>query len=176
MFFVRQPSTLFSSTHSFSQLTLTTFSMRAIYLLCALGGLVNAVALSKRQDNGSVPGENGQPISPETTMPSTTSFSGKLKDYSTKAGEFDQYDEHKGEHARHPKTEHPEFFSLLVDEKCDNNDYNEYDTSYCTFENYAIRLEKGIVVATPYNKWWDSKLPIFFVDDDTQMYTVSMRI
>ena len=59
-----------------------------------------------------------------------------------------------------PKTNHPEFFSLQVDDDGD-------------FENYAIRLERGIVIATPYNKWWDPKLPIFFVDDDTQMYTVS---
>ncbi|PVI08384.1 hypothetical protein DM02DRAFT_665738 [Periconia macrospinosa] len=38
---------------------------------------------------------------------------------------------------------------------------------------YAIRLEKGIVVATPYKKWYDPKLATMFVDEDTQLYTVS---
>ncbi|KAF2732673.1 hypothetical protein EJ04DRAFT_565782 [Polyplosphaeria fusca] len=43
----------------------------------------------------------------------------------------------------------------------------------CKFNGYAVRLDKGRVIVTPYNKWWDPKLPVFFVDDDTQMYTVS---
>ena len=68
-----------------------------------------------------------------------------------------------------PKTNHPEFFSLKVDETpCDGD-----TVTVCTFLNFAIRLEKGILIATPYNKWWDPKLPIMFVDDDTQFYTVS---
>ncbi|CAO2657853.1 Nn.00g071130.m01.CDS01 [Neocucurbitaria sp. VM-36] len=69
-----------------------------------------------------------------------------------------------------PKTNHPEFFSLKVDQKCDDADAN---AAACALENYAIRLERGILIATPYNKWWDPKLPIFFVDDDSRAYTVS---
>jgi hypothetical protein len=68
-----------------------------------------------------------------------------------------------------PKTHNPEFFSLKVDDKCDEGE----DASACPFQGYAIRLEDGIVIATPYNRWWDPKLPIFLVDDDTQCYTVS---
>ena len=49
----------------------------------------------------------------------------------------------------------------------------ETKKSQCPFDSYAIRLEKGILVATPYNKWWDPKLPTFFVDDDSKLYTVS---
>ncbi|KAL6705985.1 hypothetical protein ACN47E_006264 [Coniothyrium glycines] len=91
-------------------------------------------------------------------------------DYPTHQGHYDEYDEYKGDKEPwHPKTEHPEFFSLRVDDSCD---YDDYD---CPFDNFAIRLENGIVIATPYNKWWDPKLPIFFVDDDTQLYTVSKK-
>jgi hypothetical protein len=68
-----------------------------------------------------------------------------------------------------PKTYHPEFFSLKVDDKCQPGE----DPSSCPFAGYAIRLQGGNVIATPYNKWWDAKLPIFFVDDDTKCYTVS---
>jgi hypothetical protein len=67
-----------------------------------------------------------------------------------------------------PKTHSPEFFSLKVDDKCEAGEAE----SKCPFAGYAIRLENNIVIATPYNKWWDPKLPIFFVDDDTQCYTV----
>ncbi len=68
-----------------------------------------------------------------------------------------------------PKSKSPEFFNLRVDEKCDVGQGPET----CPFNGYAIRLEGGIFIATPYNKWWDPKLPTFFVDDDTQLYTVS---
>jgi hypothetical protein len=71
-----------------------------------------------------------------------------------------------------PKTHNPEFFSLKVDDKCDPGE----DASACPFQGYAVRLEDGIVIATPYNKWWDPKLPIFLVDDDTQCYTVSVVV
>jgi hypothetical protein len=74
-----------------------------------------------------------------------------------------------------PKTHHPEFFSLKVDQdvRCTSLDpliRAQADT--CDIAGFAIRLEKGVVIATEYNKWWDPKLPIFFVDDDTQTYTV----
>jgi hypothetical protein len=68
-----------------------------------------------------------------------------------------------------PMTHTPEFFSLKVDDLCKQGE----DPNDCKFSGMAIRLQDGVVIATPYNKWWDPKLPIFFVDDDTQAYTVS---
>ncbi|KAI2481189.1 hypothetical protein Ptr902_06984 [Pyrenophora tritici-repentis] len=82
----------------------------------------------------------------------------------------------------HPKTNHPEFFSLRVDIPAgcspdattgSDNNFGDGDAADCTLVNYAIRLENGIAIATPYNQWWDPKLPIMFVDDDTKLYTVS---
>ena len=74
-----------------------------------------------------------------------------------------------------PKSKSPEFFNLRVDEKCDVlADGTLEAAADCPFSGYAIRLEGGIFIATPYNKWWDPKLPTFFVDDDTQLYTVSV--
>jgi hypothetical protein len=70
-----------------------------------------------------------------------------------------------------PKTQTPQFFSLKVDDQCKQGEA----ASACPFSGYAIRLEDGIVIATPYNRWWDPKLPIFIVDDDTQCYTVSLQ-
>ncbi|KAF2246441.1 hypothetical protein BU26DRAFT_532287 [Trematosphaeria pertusa] len=92
-----------------------------------------------------------------------------------------------------PKTHEPHFFNLYVNDKCHRPEDSDYDINsdppadvyadpialanmkknYCPLEGYAIRLEHGNVIATPYNKWWDPKLPTFFVDDDTQCYTVS---
>ena len=77
-----------------------------------------------------------------------------------------------------PKTKNPHFFSLFVDDPtCTYSSAPPYGQSSgttpdCTFEGYAIRLDKGRVIATPYNKWWDPSLPVLFVDDDTQFYTV----
>lgn len=68
-----------------------------------------------------------------------------------------------------PKTHNPEFFSIRVDQKCKPGQL----PADCPFQGYGLRLEDGIVIATPYNKWWDPKLPIFLVDSDTQCYTVS---
>lgn len=75
----------------------------------------------------------------------------------------------------HPQTKQPHFFNLRVNDRCDAFASPTPETlkSQCPFDSYAIRLEQGILVATPYNKWWDPKLPTFFVDDDTQLYTVS---
>jgi hypothetical protein len=69
-----------------------------------------------------------------------------------------------------PRTQDPQFFSLRVDEKCSEGEA----ASACPYAGYAIRLLNGSVIATPYNKWWDPKLPIMFVDDDTKCYTVSL--
>lgn len=71
----------------------------------------------------------------------------------------------------HPHTREPHFFNLRVNDRCKDG----YGKETCPFDSFAIRLEKGILVATPYNQWWDPKLPTFFVDDDTQLYTVSDR-
>ena len=79
-------------------------------------------------------------------------------------------DGYGGHHDDHdwPISKAPHFFNLKVDEKCEPDEPKDS----CPFDNYAIRLERGIVIATPYNKWWDPKLATFFVDDDTQCYTV----
>ena len=84
----------------------------------------------------------------------------------------------------HPKTEHPEFFSLRVDYDPRYNSVNtdpeaaaiDYPDGPpdCSMQNMGIRLSGGYVMATNYNRWWDPKLPMFFVDDDTKMYTVSL--
>ncbi|KAF2637387.1 hypothetical protein P280DRAFT_457746 [Massarina eburnea CBS 473.64] len=80
----------------------------------------------------------------------------------------------RGEDGWHPQTKTPHFFNLKVNDRCDElADPPETEYAQCPFAGYALRLEKGIVVATPYNKWWDPKLPTFFVDSDTQLYTVS---
>lgn len=83
-------------------------------------------------------------------------------------------DDDKGKNWR-PHTKEPHFFNLRVNDRCDPFAKPTPETlkSQCPFDSYAIRLEKGILVATPYNKWWDPKVPTFFVDDDTQLYTVS---
>lgn len=70
-----------------------------------------------------------------------------------------------------PKTHNPVFSSLKVDES-----YNDRKREHCKLSNHGIRLEDGIAIATPYNKWWSAHLPIFFVDDDTQACTVSAVI
>lgn len=76
-----------------------------------------------------------------------------------------------------PKTDHPEFFNIRVDPNPEcSADYNGTVTDPdCTFNNYAVRLLDGKLVATPYNDWYDPQLPIFFVDDDTKLYTVSKQ-
>jgi hypothetical protein len=71
-----------------------------------------------------------------------------------------------------PDTRNSQFFSLRVDD-----DSWEGEVPHKRpLAGYAIRLEDGIVIATPYSKWWDPKLPIFFVDESTQCYTVRLSI
>lgn len=62
-----------------------------------------------------------------------------------------------------------EFFNLKVDDEC-KEDENPDD---CQFDGYAIKLGGGIVYAESYNKWYEEKLITFFVDSDTEAYTVS---
>jgi hypothetical protein len=78
----------------------------------------------------------------------------------------------------HPHTKEPHFFNLRINDRCDAfaSPTPETQKSQCPFDSYAVRLEKGILVATPYNKWYDPKLPTFFVDDDTCLYTVSQAL
>jgi hypothetical protein len=74
-----------------------------------------------------------------------------------------------------PKTQDPQFFSLMVDQQCrDDNQPTPPATKDCTFDGFAVRLENGIVVATRYNRWWSSKLTIFFVDDDKKIRKVRL--
>jgi hypothetical protein len=68
-----------------------------------------------------------------------------------------------------PKSSNPQFFNLRVDDQCADDE----TADQCPFEGYAIRLQDGNVIALPYNKWFQSNLPVFFVDDDTKAYTVS---
>ncbi|KAF1955408.1 hypothetical protein CC80DRAFT_505735 [Byssothecium circinans] len=78
----------------------------------------------------------------------------------------------RGDSPWRPKTRDPHFFNLKVNDKCGRWS-GKTKHWQCPLEGYAIRLEKGIAVATPYSPWWDPKLATFFVDDDTQLYTVS---
>lgn len=150
--------------------------MRSDFLLCAMVGMVSASTITPRGDNGyetkneheSKPAEyKAAPALPMDAYETDKySEAAKQKGYSA-----EPYSQGSG-HAWRPKTSHPEFFSVRVDEQCDDG---EDPATECQFDNYAIRLEQGIVIATPYNKWWDPKLPIFFVDDDTELYTVSKK-
>jgi hypothetical protein len=74
-----------------------------------------------------------------------------------------------------PKSRDPQFFNLRIDDQCiiDPTTGLAQLPATCPFNGYAIRLEGGNFVATPYNKFYDPKLPTFFVDDDTSLYTVS---
>lgn len=86
------------------------------------------------------------------------------------------------------KTKEPHFFHLKVDDSCKFSKRQEEGLNEakllppqgnqwkCPLAGYAIRLENGIVVATPYQKWYDPKLATFFVDDDTQLYTVRILL
>ncbi|KAF2006500.1 hypothetical protein P154DRAFT_569890 [Amniculicola lignicola CBS 123094] len=46
---------------------------------------------------------------------------------------------------------------------------------HCPFENYVLRLYGGKALVVPWNKWKDDPAPTFFVDDDSQAYTVSRK-
>ncbi|KAL5117288.1 hypothetical protein ACEQ8H_004847 [Pleosporales sp. CAS-2024a] len=70
-----------------------------------------------------------------------------------------------------PETKNPHFFTIRVDEKCTAGQW----ASACPFAGYAIRLLNEKAVATPYNQWWDPKLPMFFVDSNTKTYTASKQ-
>ncbi|KAI8933597.1 hypothetical protein NX059_009327 [Plenodomus lindquistii] len=177
--------------------------MRTDFLICAMIGMASASSIIPRQDEG-YGKDDGYSQSPPP-LPMKSYDTGKDKSYDTgkdksydtgkdKSYDMDDKDmsydtdkytevaKEKGYSTEpyrqgsgstwRPKTSHPEFFSLRVDEACDEG---EDPTIDCRFDNYAIRLEQGIVIATPYNKWWDPKLPIMFVDDDTELYTVSKK-
>ncbi|KAH7394534.1 hypothetical protein BKA66DRAFT_411069 [Pyrenochaeta sp. MPI-SDFR-AT-0127] len=142
--------------------------MRADLWLSALLGAANASAMVGRRDAGSeIASVDEYP--PKDEYPKEYPKDEYPEDEYPK-DEYHHKDEYPEKHEKpwKPKTNHPEFFSLKVDEKCwgwalgqgDRRGGGRWD---CRFDNYAIRLEKGIVIATPYNKWWDPKLPIFFV-------------
>lgn len=75
-----------------------------------------------------------------------------------------------------PKSQSPQFFNLRVDDQCvaDVITGIPEDPVNCPFNNYAIRLEGGNFIATPYDRFYDPKLASFFVDDDTSLYTASL--
>jgi hypothetical protein len=72
-----------------------------------------------------------------------------------------------------PKTRYPKFFTLKPDVGCTQNE--KYNGGCPPLSEYGIRLSEGMVIATPYNRWRnkDDPLDIFFVDSDTQAYSVS---
>lgn len=74
-----------------------------------------------------------------------------------------------------PMTNSPSFFSLEVDApQCAAGDVAV--AADCPYGNLFVRLTNGEVIVTPYNKFFDPKLPIFFVDDDSKLYTVSQPV
>lgn len=132
--------------------------MRSDFLLCAMFGMASASAILPRENNA---------VKPEAVKALKAKYAAPAKE---KGFSTEPYSRTSGK-AWRPKTSHPEFFSLRVDEACAEGDDPVND---CPFDNYAIRLEQGIVIATPYNRFFDNRLPIFFVDDDTELYTVSL--
>ncbi|CBX97888.1 predicted protein [Plenodomus lingam JN3] len=138
--------------------------MRSDFLLCAMVGMVSASTITPRGDNG-YETKNGHESKPAEykaapALPMDAYETDKYSEAAKQKGySAEPYSQGSG-HAWRPKTSHPEFFSVRVDEQCDDG---EDPATECQFDNYAIRLEQGIVIATPYNKWWDPKLPIFFV-------------
>lgn len=133
--------------------------MRTDFFLCAMAGMTSASAILPRADAP-------QPSDSIVALKDKYATPAKQKGYST-----EPYSPKSGKVWR-PKTDHPEFFSLRVDEACAPGDNPVTD---CPFDNYAIRLIGGNVIATPYNRFFDPRLPIFFVDDDTELYTVSKK-
>lgn len=138
--------------------------MKVNFLALGLIGLANALAVLPREDY-----KAAKPVIPET------------KSYAINADGADKHDyedgyEYKnkagGESTWKPKSKSPEFFNLRIDDACAAGQ----EPLDCPFNGYAIRLEGGIFIATPYNKWWDPKLPTFFADDDTQLYTVRCHL
>lgn len=176
--------------------------MKANFLALGLFGLAGASAVLPRDDypskdsyypskDNSYPSKDNSYPSKDKSYPTKDdSYPTKDKYYPTKPTDDyatspqyadendyeDGYDYKNSKGAKKswkPKSKSPEFFNLRVDEKCNVVDGVIEDAADCPFNGYAIRLEGGIFIATPYNKWWDPKLPTFFVDDDTQLYTVS---
>lgn len=141
--------------------------MKANFLALGLVGLASASAVIPRDYT-----------TEDSYKPTTVhkSYPTKAASYVTTEGAdehdyedgYDYKNKKGGQSTWKPKSKSPEFFNLRVDEACAAGEA----PADCPFNGYAIRLEGGIFIATPYNKWWDPKLPTFFVDDDTQLYTV----
>ena len=162
--------------------------MKANFLALGLFGLAGASAVLPRNDYPAK--SNDYPAKPNDYPAKPTGYPTKSKptysakdDYATSPQYADENDYEDGydyknskgtESSWKPKSKSPEFFNLRVDEKCNVVNGVTEAAADCPFNGYAIRLEGGIFIATPYNKWWDPKLPTFFVDDDTQLYTVSV--
>lgn len=144
--------------------------MKANFLALGLFGLAGASAVLPRDEyktytNKAVK-ETRQPPLPDYPV------SDDYADESDYEGGFNYRNQRGGQSTWRPLSRAPEFFNLRVDEKCDVIGGVVETPADCPFNGYAIRLEGGIFIATPYNRWYDPKLPTFFVDDDTQMYTV----
>ncbi|KAF3048979.1 hypothetical protein E8E11_009093 [Didymella keratinophila] len=140
--------------------------MKANFLTLGLIGLAGASAVLPRNDYPAKPTGYAPANDDSATSP-------QYADENDYEGGYDYKNSKGTQSSWKPKSKDPEFFNLRVDEKCNVVNGVVEAPADCPFNGYAIRLEGGMFIATPYNKWWDPKLPTFFVDDDTQMYTVS---
>jgi hypothetical protein len=138
--------------------------MKANFLALGLFGLASASAVLPREDY-----KAAKPAKPATNSYAVNSDGADKHDYEDG---YEYKDQAGGESTWKPKSKSPEFFNLRIDDACAAGE----DPLDCPFNGYAIRLEGGIFIATPYNKWWDPKLPTFFADDDTQLYTVRCHV
>ncbi|KZM20250.1 uncharacterized protein EKO05_0003646 [Ascochyta rabiei] len=155
--------------------------MKANFLALGLFGLAGASAVLPRDyptkpDNG-YPSKPTKPVYHDSYPTKVPAKRPTKPAYPTDEQDFEDgysYKNSKGSTSSwKPKSKSPEFFNIRVDEKCDVVDGVAEAPADCPFNGYAIRLEGGIFIATPYNNYFDPKLPTFFVDDDTQLYTVS---
>jgi hypothetical protein len=146
--------------------------MKANFLALGLFGLAGASAVLPRNDYPTKP----YATKPVKSYPTDYATSPQYADENDYEDGYDYKNSKGAESSWKPKSKSPEFFNLRVDEKCNVVDGVTEAAADCPFNGYAIRLEGGIFIATPYNKWWDPKLPTFFADDDTQLYTVRCHV
>ncbi|KAJ4338769.1 hypothetical protein N0V87_003684 [Didymella glomerata] len=156
--------------------------MKSNFLALGLFGLAGASAVLPRDGYQPAPASYqpapaGYPTKPQKSYPvkptDNYATSPQYADENDYEGGYNYKNSQGTQSSWKPKSKDPEFFNLRVDEKCNVVNGVTEAAADCPFNGYAIRLEGGMFIATPYNKWFDPKLPTFFVDDDTQLYTVS---
>jgi hypothetical protein len=159
--------------------------MKSNFLALGLFGLAGASAVLPRDGYQPAPASYqpapaGYPTKPQKSYPvkptDNYATSPQYADENDYEGGYNYKNSQGTQSSWKPKSKDPEFFNLRVDEKCNVVNGVTEAAADCPFNGYAIRLEGGMFIATPYNKWFDPKLPTFFVDDDTQLYTVSVLL